>query len=137
MTNDFDDVYWMLDTGFRPMVAESRQYYILIYNHQCLCVTKLNQNETRDNVTDQYRCSLSKSVRTTDAVCSDPYHINALKDWITATGKTPKQAAISAIRIALSDSSVKGHSDLKRLRLTFNPIVKFILDCISYLTIKH
>ena len=137
MTNDFDDVYWMLDTGFRPIVAESRQYYILVYNHQCLCVTKIGPNENKDHINDQYRCSLSKSARTSDQVCSDPYHINALKDWITATGVTPKKAVISAINLALADPTVKGHSDLKRLKLTFNPVVKFFSDCINYLTIKH
>jgi hypothetical protein len=136
MTNDFDDVYWMLDTGFRPVVAESRQYYILIYNHQCLCVTKLGQSDNRDHVNDQYICSVSKSARTADQVCSDPYHINSLKDWITATGVTPKKAAISAINLALADPIVKGQADLKHLKLTFNPIVKFILDCLSYFTHK-
>ena len=132
MTNDFDDVYWMLDTGFRPMVADSRQYYILICNHQCLCITQLGQNEKRDHVEDKYRCSLSKSSRTTDQVCSDPYHIDSLKDWITATGVTPKKAAVSAINLALADPTVKGHIDLKHLKLTFNPIVKFFLDCLAY-----
>ncbi len=132
MTNDFNDVYWMLDTGFRPMVVESKQYYILVYNHQCLCMTRLGKTDKRDHVSDQYRCSLSKSARTTDQVCSDPYHIDSLKDWITATGVTPKQAAKSAIDLALADPTVKGHSDLKRLKLTFNPIVKLFLDCLSY-----
>lgn len=137
MTNDFDDVYWMLDTGFRPMVADSHQYYIYLYNHQCLCVTKLGQTDTKDHVNDQYRCSLSKSKRTTDQVCSDPYHINSLKDWITATGVTPKQAVLASINLALADPSIKNHSDLKKLKLNFNPIVRFIRDCISYLTNKH
>ena len=137
MTNDFNDVYWMLDTGFRPLVVDSKQYYIYIYNHQCLCISKLTQTDKRDHVNDQYRCSLSKSTRTTDQVCSDPYHIDSLKDWITATGVHPKQAVISAINLALADPSVKSHDVLRRLKLTFNPIVKFILDCIHFLTNKH
>ena len=132
MTADFDEVYWMLDTGFRPMVVDSRQFYVYIYNHHCFCISKLGQNDHRDNVTDQYRCSLRKSSNNTDVTCADPYNINSLKDWITASGITPKQAVISAINLALADTSVKGHADLKRFKLTLNPIVKFFLDCFSY-----
>ena len=136
MTADFDEVYWMLDTGFRPMVVDSHQFYVYAYNHHCFCITKLGQNDRRDKATDQYRCSLRKSVHSTDVVCSDPYNINSLKDWITATGVTPKQAMISVINLTLSDFTLKNQSDLKRLKLTLNPVIKFILDCISYLTHK-
>lgn len=137
MTNDFDDVYWMLDTGFRPMVVDSIQYYVYVYNHQCLCISKLSQNDKRDHVNDQYRCSLSKNARTADQVCADPYNINSLKDWITATGVHPKQAVISAINIALADPTVKTQSDLRRLKLNFNPVIKFLYDCIHLLTNKR
>ena len=137
MTNDFDDVYWMLDTGFRPLVADSKQYYIYIFNHQCLCVSKLSNEDKRDHANDQYRCSLSKNVRTTDQVCSDPYHINNLKDWVTATGVHPKQAVLAAIELALADPSVKSHDDLRRLKLTFNPVIKFITDCFHLIFNKH
>ena len=136
MTADFDEVYWMLDTGFRPMVVDSHQFYVYVYNHQCFCISKLGENDHRDKPTDQYRCSLRKSVHSTDVVCIDPYNINSLKEWITASGITPKQAVISTINLALADPSIKGYADLRRFKLTLNPIVKFINDCLSYFTIK-
>ena len=136
MTNDFDDVYWMLDTGFRPMVVDSRQYYILVRNHQCFSITKLGKDDRRDFVQDQYRCSLSKSARTADQVCADPYHIDALKDWITASGVHPKQAVVRAINLALADPMIKDRDDLRLFKFTFNPVVRFVLDCISFLTNK-
>lgn len=132
MTADFDDVYWMLDTGFRPMVVDSHQFYVYMYNHHCFCISKLGQNDRRDNTADQYSCSMRKNARSTDVVCADPYNINSLKDWITATGVTPKSAMITTINLALADPTVKDQSDLRRLKLTLNIVVKFILDCISF-----
>ena len=135
MTANFKAVCWLLDHDFQSVCTEGHQFYAYTHAHKSIYVRQLDPVEPKDDYRDNYCCYINKHA-TQDGIIANSAISFSSKDWVQATGLTPKRAIRNAITKSLSDPDMKGKDELRSYDLTLNPVFWFIKDCIAYIT-KH
>ena len=137
MNADFKDVCWLLDHDFKFSCIDDKQYYFIPFSRKSIYVRKLDPTEPKTFYKDNYVCFLNKSTGSGELVVSSAINFNSSKDWIKATGTSPKDAILNALTKAYADRDVKHKEELRSFEFTLNPIVCFIRDCIRYFTNRY
>lgn len=132
MTADFDEIYWLLEHDFRPACINNHNFYGNMYGKKCFYVRKLDPTDNRLHFNDQYVCYINKSAGHGEIIFARTIEFNSSKDWIIATGLTPKKAIQNAIDNALVNPTVQDIEELRAYRFLLNPIIWFIQNCIKY-----